>query len=153
MTAIFTWLAGAVAYMILAGQFSTDEVAAAVVLGGLGAGWHFAVMNDGARSFAFERPALRSAAAALLGFPGSTLRVGARLASALLRPVEGQRIEHPFHRGTSDDPRDRGRRAAVVLSTSLAPDSYVLRLPLSEQAITYHSLTGAAPSRDPRWPS
>ena len=53
MTAIWIWLAGAAAYMVLAGSFSSDELAAAAVLGGLGAGWHFAVMHDGARRFRF----------------------------------------------------------------------------------------------------
>lgn len=153
LTAISIWLAGAVAYMVLAGQFSPDEVAAAVVLGGLGAGWHFAVMHDGARRFRFERPALRVVGASLLGLPGATLRVGARLAAALLHPVEGRRIEQPFHRGTAADPRDRGRRAVVVLATSLAPDSYALDLPLDEETITFHAFTGSSPGRDPRWPS
>jgi hypothetical protein len=153
LTAIFIWLAGAIAYMVLAGQFSGDEMVAAVVLGGFGAGWHFAVMHDGARRFRFERPALRVIAASLAGLPGATLRVGARLASALLHPVEGRRIEQPFHRGAADDPRDRGRRAVVVLATSLAPDSYVLRSPVGEDTITFHALTGSSPDTDPRWPA
>ena len=153
MTAIAIWLAGAAAYMLLAGQFSADEVAAAVVLGGLGAGWHVAVMHDGARRFRFERPALRVIAASLVGLAGATLRVGARLASALVHPVAGRRVEQVFHRGVGDDPRDRGRRAVVVLATSLAPDSYVLDLPVDEETITYHALTGAGPGPDPRWPS
>lgn len=153
MAAIGIWLAGAVCYMVLAGQFSADEIAAAVILGGLGAGWHFAVMHDGARRFRFERPALRLAAASLIGLPGATFRVGARLAAALLRPVEGRRVEQVFHRGASDDPRDRGRRAAVVLATSLAPDSYVIRMPVNAETITFHALTGSSPGTDPRWPS
>lgn len=153
MTAISIWLAGAAAYMILAGQVSTDEVVAAAVLGGLGAGWHFAVMHDGARRFRFERPALRTIGTALVGLPGATLRVGVRLAAALVSPVEGRRIERPFHHGTADDPRDRGRRAVVVLAGSLAPDSYALRLPFDEEVIAFHALTGSSPSRDPRWPS
>lgn len=153
MAAIFVWLAGAAAYMVLAGQFSLDEVVAAVILGGLGAGWHFAMMHDGARRFSFERPALRTIGSSLLGLPGATLRVGARLASALLHSVEGRRIEHPFHRGTAADTRDRGRRAVVVLATSLAPDSYAIDMPVDEETISYHALTGANPSRDPRWPA
>lgn len=153
MRAFWVWLGGAASYMVLAGQFSGDEVAAGVILGALGAAWHAAVMHDGARRFAFERPALRTVGTALLGFPGATLRVGARLVLALVRPVAGRRIEQPFHRGTVDDPRDRGRRAIVVLATSLAPDSYALNLPSAEETITFHAFTAAAPSRDPRWPS
>ncbi len=153
MTAIWVWSAGAAAYMVLAGQLSTDEVVAAAVLGGLGAGWHFAVMHDGARRFRFERPALGAIGTALAGLPGATLRVGARLAAALVSPVEGRRIERPFHRGAADDPRDRARRAVVVLATSLAPDSYALRLPVDEEVIAFHALTASSPSRDPRWPS
>lgn len=147
------WLAGAASYLLLAGSFSPDELGAAALLGALGVAWHAAVMRAGGRRFRFEPPALRAAGAALLGLPGATLRVGARLAAALLRPVEGRRVEQPFDRGGADDDRDRARRAAVVLATSLAPDSYALRLPLDEAVIVFHSLTGATPSRDPRWPS
>ena len=153
MTAISIWLAGAVAYIVLAGQFSPEELVAAVILGGFGAGWHFAMMHDGARRFRFERPALRAIASSLAGLAGATLRVGLRLASALLRPVEGRRVEQPFHGGTADDPRDRGRRAVVVLATSLAPDSYVVRMPVGAETITFHALTGSSPGGDPRWPS
>ncbi|RYC32292.1 hypothetical protein D3273_09700 [Lichenibacterium minor] len=153
MTAFWVWLGGAAAYLVLAGQLSPDEIAAAVLLGGLGAGWHFAVMHDGARTFRFERPALRTVGTSFAGLPGATLRVGARLAAALVRPVAGRRVEHDFHRGTADDPRDRGRRAVVVLATSLAPDSYALDLPLDEETIVFHALTASGPSRDPRWPS
>ena len=153
VTAIWIWLGGTASYMVLAGQFSADEVVAAVLLGGLGAGWHFAVLHDGARRFHFDRPALRAIGSALLGLPGATLRVGARLAAGLLHRAEGRRVEQPFHRGTADSAEDRGRRAVVVLATSLAPDSYALRLPLDEDTITFHVLTGSSPGGDPQWPS
>lgn len=157
MAALWIWAAGAIAYMVLAGQASADEIAAAVLIGGLAAGWHFAVMHDGARRFRFERPALRAVGASSIGLPGATLRVGARLASALVRPVDrsaaGRRVEQPFDRGGAEDARDRGRRAVVVLAASLAPDSYVLDLPMGKETIVFHALTEASPSRDPRWPA
>ena len=153
MTAVWVWLGGTASYMVLAGQFSLDEVAAGLVIGGLGAAWHAALMKDGAQRFAVERPAMRVVGAALLGLPGATLRVGARLAAALVRPVAGRRVAQPFHRGRLDDPRDRGRRAMVVLAASLAPDSYALGLPLDEEVITFHAFIDGGPSRDPRWPA
>ncbi len=152
MAALWVWLGGTASYLILAGQVSLDEVAAGVVLGGLGAAWQRAVLRDTARRFRFERPALGAVGGALLRFPGATIRVGTRLAEALRRDVAGRREERPFHRGRVADPRDAGRRAVVVLGTSLAPDSYALRLPLDEEVIAFHVLTGEAPGGDPRWP-
>ena len=153
MTAFWIWLGGAGSYVVLAGQFSLDEMVAGAVLGALGAAWHAAVMHDGARRFAFERPALREIGAAAVTLPGAVAKVGACLAGALVRDVAGQRVEQPFHRGRVDDPRDAARRAVVVLTTSLAPDSYALSLPLDEDVIAFHVLTDDRPSTDPRWPA
>ena len=85
------------------------------------------------------------------GLPGAILRVGLRLGTAIVRDVQGHTLEQPFHRGRLDDTRDAARRATVVLATSLAPDSYVLRLPVDEETILIHAITQSSPGTDPRW--
>ena len=152
MTAVWVWLGGTAAYLVLAGQVSADEVVAGVLLGGLGVAWHAVVCRCSRHSFTFERHAGLEVVQAVSGLPGAILRVGSRLATALVRNTEGHTIEQPFHRGRLDDTRDRGRRAIVVLAISLAPDSYVLRLPVDEETIVIHAFTLGSPGTDPRWP-
>ena len=152
MTAVWVWLGGTAAYLVLAGQLSADEIAAGIVVGGLGVAWHAAVRRCSRHGLTFERRAGLEVLQAIGGLPGAILRVGSRLATALVRDVEGHTVEQPFHRGRLDDPRDAARRATVVLATSLAPDSYVLRLPIDEEIIVIHGISRKAPGTDPRWP-
>lgn len=153
MTTVFVWLACFASYLILAGQFSLDELAAAALLGVVGAAWHRAILGTQARRFAFEPRAALVIGQALWGLPLATVNVGRQLVTGLLRPAEGQRIARVFAHGRQNSPRDAGRRAVVVLATSLAPDAYVLRVPLDEDTIMTHALTDTAPGNDPRWPA
>ena len=153
MTAVWVWLGGTATYLVLAGQVSAEEVVAGVVLGGLGVAWHAAVRRCSRHGFACERHASLAMLQAIGSLPGATLRAGLRLAWALVRDVEGHVVEQPFHRGRLDDTRDVARRATVVLATSLAPDSYVLRLPVDEETILVHAMTRLSPGTDPRWPT
>ena len=153
MAALWVWPAGAASYLVLAGSLSADEIAVAVMLGALGAGWHAAILNVEARRFAFGLAAVREIGRALAGLPGATLRVGSRLATAILRGAAGRQAEVPFSIGDHTMPAEAGRRALVVLATSLAPDSYVLRIPENEGSIQYHALTARMPGGDRRWPA
>lgn len=153
MTAVWVWFGVAASYMVLAGQFSFDEIVAGALLGCVGAAWHAAVRRAAARSFAFDRHAAVEIGRAFLGLPGATLRVGVRLAASVFSPVEGRRVEHVFQGGRQDAPEEAGRRAVVVLATSLVPDSYVLRVALHEGTVLFHAITDRVPSRDPKWPS
>ena len=152
MTAVWVWLGGTASYLVLAGQVSVDEVVAGVTLGGLSVVWHAVVCRCSRHRFTFERHAGLALLRAIAGFPGAIPRVGSRLAIALVRDVSGHTAEQPFHRGRLDDPRDKARRATVLLAASLAPDSYVLRLPVDEETIVIHGITSRSPSTDPRWP-
>ncbi len=153
MTAVWVWLCGTAAYLVLAGQISLDEVVAGIVLGGLGVLWRAAVGRCSRHRFTFEPHAGFAVLQALGGLPGAILRVGTQLGAAILHGVEGRMVEQPFHRGRLDDRRDGGRRATVVLATSLAPDSYVVRLPVDEETIVIHAITRRGPGTDPRWPA
>ena len=111
------------------------------------------MLRAGAQRYAVDRPALGVLASAVAGLPAATASVGARLACGLVGPVAGERIEHIFVCGPRFAPRAAGRRAGVVLSASLAPDIYVLRMPRDADKILYHAVTGRWPGHDPRWPS
>ena len=154
MTAVWVWLLGAASYLVLAGQLSGDELAAAALLGGAAALWHRAVLRAGAARFAGDRRMVGALGRAVAGLPGATVSVGRALAGAALgRPVAGQRISRAFPHGPRDAPAEAGRRAAALLATSLSPDSYVLRLPPGEDKILFHSITSRSPGGDPRWPA
>lgn len=153
MTAVWVWLLGATSYMVLAGQFSLDEAVAAALLGLVAALWHRAVLRAGAPRFAFELRALAVLARALAGLPAATVAVGVKLAASLAGPVGGARVERAFPHGPRHRPDEAGRRAVVVLATSLSPDSYVLRLPPGEDVVLYHAVTARVPGGDPRWPA
>lgn len=153
MAAVWVWFAVAAAYMVLAGQFSLDELAAAAALGVCGALWHRAVLGAGARRFSVDREALLAIGRAVAGLMSATVEVGTRLASGLVGPVQGRRVERPFTGGRQGNPREAGRRAIAVLATSLAPDAYVLRAPPGEDTILYHAITDHVPGGDPRWPA
>ena len=157
MTAVWVWFVVAAGYMVLAGQFSLDEVAVAAVLGVLGVLWHRAVLGTGARRFSLDRQALEAIGRAVAGLPSATVAVGARLAAGCLHPapasVRGRRVERAFERGRQDEPREAGRRAVAVLATSLAPDAYVLRMPPDEDVVLFHAITDHVPGGDPHRPA
>ena len=153
MAALWVWPAGVASYLILVGSLSPDEVGVALLLGGLGAGWHAAVLHVGGRRFAFERQAFGHIGRSLAGVPRAILQVGVRLGAAILHGAAGRQVEVPFDTGRQGVPAEVGRRALVVLAASLAPDSYVLRIPANEGELQGHALTARAPSGDRRWPA
>ena len=73
MVAVWVWLGGTAAYLILAGQVGVDEVAAGIVLGGLGAAWHAAACRCSRHRFTFERHAGLEVLQANRGFAGRDL--------------------------------------------------------------------------------
>ncbi len=153
MTAFCVWLACSASYMILAGQFSPDEMVVAALLGAVGVVCHRALLGTGASRFSFEPRAALVIARSVAGLPLATLTVGRRLAAGLMRPVEGRRVERVFAHGQQGRPLEAGRRAVVVLATSLSPDAFVLRAPLDEDTLLSHALTESDAGRDPRWPA
>ena len=153
MAAVWVWPVGTASYLILTGSTDADEMLVAVLLGGFGAAWHAALLRCDARNFAFERRALGEIGRAIAALPGATLRVGARLVEALVHGAAGRQVDVPFAIGRQDVPAEAGRRALVVLATSFAPDSYVLRIPANEGELDCHALTARAPGGDRRWPA
>lgn len=146
------WVTCSLAYLLLAGQVSLDEGVAAIVLGAGGMLLWVLLRHVSDRRFRFDRLAGLALVRAVAGLPGGTFRVGRILLASLHGDVSGRGAEQPFHAGQRDDPAEAGRRAAVVLAASLAPDTFVLRIEHGRGAITFHTLTDKVRSNDPRWP-
>ena len=111
------------------------------------------MLRGDARRFAFDTRALGEIGRALKGLPGATVRVGGCLVRAILHGAAGRQAAVPFDIGLRGEPAEAGRRALVVLATSLAPDSFVLRVPGSKGQLLYHALSGHVPGGDRRWPA
>ncbi len=152
MKVVGVWVTCSLAYLVLAGQVSLDEGAAAIVLGAGGALFWLGLRRVSDHRFHFGRLAGFTFARAMAGLPAGTFRVGRTLLAALSGDAFGRRLEQPFHGGESDDPSEAGRRATVVLAASLAPDSFVLRVERGRDMIAVHALADKVPSNDPRWP-
>ena len=152
MKVVEVWMTCSLAYLVLAGQVSPDEGAAAVVLGAGGTLLWVLLRRVSDRRFRFDRWSALALVRALVGLPTGTFRVGRTLLAALSGDVSGRRLEQIFHGGERDDPSEAGRRATVVLAASLAPDSFVLRVERGRDMIAVHALADKVPSNDPRWP-
>ncbi|MBE7218338.1 MAG: Na+/H+ antiporter subunit E [Caulobacteraceae bacterium] len=140
-------------YLLMVGSFSPDEVAMAVALGLLGAAWAQGADRAASSPLRFPRRTARYAAVAALRLFPRTLQAAGRLLGALRTGRIGEVRLRPFHRGQLHAPEDAGRRAAVVLALSLAPDSVVLRAPLTDDVLEVHAF-GVGPDRgDGDWPA
>ena len=91
--------------------------------------------------------------AAVLRLLPRTMKVAGRLVSALQSGELGEVEHRDFHRGKLDAPEDAGRRAAVVLTLSLSPDSVVLRVPLTNDVLEIHDLGVGHKRGDVHWPA
>jgi hypothetical protein len=145
------WAVCSVAYLLFCGQFSTEELAAAALCGLAGALWRLAIRRAAPFQFRFVRGAAGAAFRAAAGLPSATLRVAAKLLETIAKGGEGAITTAPFFGGRQDDPADAGRRAVAVLGVSLAPDSFVIRLPEGENQIHAHALVKNAGGADARW--
>ncbi|HEX4765238.1 MAG TPA: hypothetical protein VH414_03080 [Lichenihabitans sp.] len=152
MTVVGVWMTCSLAYLVLAGQVSLDEGVAAIVTGAGGTLLWVLLRRVSDRRFWFDRWSALALARALTGLPAGIFRLGRILLASLHGDVSGRRLEQPFHGGERDDPEEAGRRAIVVLATSLAPNSFVLRVERGRDLIAVHGLADQDPRNDPRWP-
>ncbi len=144
-----TWVALAAFYLLCAGELSADEVIAAVASGLLGT-----VLSALIRHPAGRRLRLRAPWPRVILWPLAHLLPDAvRVARVLLSPhPHGEAVVQPFARGGAT-PEDAGRRALVTLAASLAPNSYVLRIPDASDSLVVHRLAHVPPPRDKAWPT
>lgn len=145
------WVVWTAAYVLFAGQFSADELTAAVLCGLVAALWTGALHRVAKVRFHFQAGTAGAVLRAVTGIPSGTLAVGLRLLRALVGAQSGEMSQAPFFRGRDDDPSDAGRRAVAVLAQSLAPDSFVARLPEGRGEIDIHHLTPPGRETDAGW--
>ncbi|MBV9841935.1 MAG: hypothetical protein JOY99_10500 [Sphingomonadaceae bacterium] len=138
-------------YLMLAGQVSATEAATALILAGLLVAWCF---TDAARVRAVAEwgEHLRRWWSAIVHLAPAVLHTGAKLVRAAVRgDVRGRALVIPFVHGPQDDPSDGARRATAVLAASLAPDSFVVRLPPGRDKAVLHAIVAPPELPDPRW--
>lgn len=154
LRAIALWVVLSGFYLLCAGTLSATEFI--VGLPAAGAATVFALL---VRRFEDGRLNLRAPWLHVVGAPLAALfadaaRVGRRLVRALGRRPEGPLgvvVRQPFRPG-DDEPEATGRRALVILASSLAPNGYVLRIPPGEPALLMHRLAQVPPDPDEEWP-
>ena len=140
-----SWLLLTGIYLALAGSPSLQEGAAALLCGTLSALWVRQVRACGDRHLRVRPPALAPVLPALAELPRQTARVGARLWRAARKgDVAGEdrcALPHavancPLARNY---PEAAGACALSVLTASLSPDAYVLRLEPERGRILLHA--------------
>lgn len=142
-------------YLLLAGQLSGTELLTAGIVAVAFTLLAVVLRLRHDRQVRLPWPPARALLHPLASLLLDSGRVGLMLLRAILRGpagVSGTVSQQPFRRG-GRDPRDAGRRALVILGTSLAPNGFVLDLPPDEENLLMHRLAPAASSRDKEWPT
>jgi hypothetical protein len=153
---VFVWLALGAFYLLLAGEFSPDELGAAVLSGLIAAIWSASLKRAACIRFRFNRASLAAVRCAIAGLTAATVRVAAALCGLLVArkmaaPRLGQIVQEPFVHGRRLNPVDTGRRAIAVLARSLAPDSFVIRTQEGREEMDLHNVLGASATKNTRW--
>jgi hypothetical protein len=132
---------------------SVSEVATGIVLALLATLWMVAARRTSSRRFGVSRAHVRVWARAIGSVPGATLRTGAALVAAIVRPDRARPSAptRPFRHGATEDPAERGRRATALLAASLAPASYVVRADGGRDEVLFHAIGSAPPPADREW--
>lgn len=151
--AFMTWPPLLGLYLVFAGTAGGAEIATGLGLSALATGFALLVHAGPGRRLR-PAPPPRAIWRPMLSLATDSARVGAVLLRAILRRppgAVGTVSRQPFRHG-GGDPRDAGRRGVVILSTSLAPNGYVLHLPEPGDALVLHRLAPAPPVADREWP-
>ena len=146
---IGAWALLSLAYLLLVGQASADELGLTMACGLGAAVWSVAIRKVAVLRFRFEPTAAAVMITALAKLP----RAVADVAAALVRVQPGLMVRESFVRGRDLDPADAARRAVVLLASSLTPDKFALRMPHGRDEIELHSLVGPPAKSDARWPA
>lgn len=146
-------------YLLLAGALSTNELISAVVVA-IAATTLAAILRlREERQLRLPMPPLRFLLSPIAAMFTDAGGVGLVLMRAILhRPAHdyGSISPQSFRAATQPQdpqPQNRGRRALVMLATSLAPNGYVLDQPPGEACLLMHRLAPARPSNDAEWPT
>lgn len=138
-------------YLLLAGQASGTEFVAAVPAVFLAAGMGQALRAHADRRMQLQAPWRQVLLRPLASICLDSVRVGVALLHAIVRPdAHAGMVSRQAFRAGSDQPREAGRRALVVLGASLAPNGFVLDV--SPDALSMHRLAPVQPQDDTEWP-
>ncbi len=148
---LLTWPAAFGAYLAFAGTLSGNELATGAVVATLTSLCAERIRARSEVEFAWRGDALVPMFKAFAGIAPATLAAGAQLLTAIAGRQPGRPIMEPFHYGATDDPRERSRRAIAVLSSSLTPDKFVVRVESRRDAALLHQIGESARALDPQW--
>ena len=151
-TGLAAWLVLAGLYLLLAGEASVDEDAAAVLTASAGLACVLLVRGVTDRPMVLHASWHRVIARPAGALAPDSWHVGRALARAAFgRGSSGRLTWQAFHAG-GPNPDDRGRLALATLALSLAPNGYVLDRPGGADALLMHRLAASAAEPDPVWP-
>lgn len=141
------------AYMLFAGTLSWSEALTGAVLSAVGAAGAVLLTRVSARHFTFSTPHARVWGRAMVGVPLATVQTGLALARQLASPVAhpGRAETRAFRRGKADKPEDRARRVTATLASSLAPNTFVIDLPLHHEEALLHGIDHRPPTTNSEW--
>lgn len=151
--ALATWLLLLGLYLLFSGELSRTELIAGAATAAAATLFALLLHRAGTRRLALRAPWPRVLGTTLAALAADSVRVGASLLRAILRPPAGPLgtvSRQPFRAG--EGPVDAGRRGVVELATSLAPNGYVLDLDEAGAVMLMHRLVPVLPRPDAEWP-
>ena len=145
------WAAACGLSLILLGTTDVQEVVAAAVLASGTALWSRIVRRTPGRGFVLEPGHGAAWWRAVRGMPRKTMVTAGVLVRTAVRGGSPGRVRRMrLDEGRIDDPRARARRATAVLTTSLAPDSFVVSVQPGRDVLL-HSISGQRPAENRWW--
>lgn len=143
------WLALFAFYLLFAGAASGAEVGAAALVALVGCAFALYLCRQGHRPMQLKVPFAYLLWRVTVALARDTAKVGGALVRALLGTISGVIQRQPFD--PSDDSEEEvGRRALVIFSASIAPNSFVLEQ--DRVSLLFHRLVPDPPKVDRRWP-
>jgi hypothetical protein len=151
---VLSWCVTAAAYLVLAGQLSWSEVFTAVVLASLAALWSARLRRCSSRTFAVTGQHAGHWARAWIALAPGAWRVGCRLLRVALvgaAPTETSAHRVDFDYGRDADALERGRRTTALLTASLGPASFIVRMRAGRGEVLMHRIVPERAAPDRRW--
>ncbi len=153
--ALTAWVILAGFYLLFAGQLSLSEVFAGVPASLAITAFSVLLHRAHSRRLRLRAPWWRMIGKPLTRLFPDAVKVGGILLRSLRRQPEGAVgivSRQPFRHGDGAA-ADAGRRALSTLSSSLAPNGYVLVVPDSQDVLVLHRLAPAGADSNTEWPA
>lgn len=144
------WLALFALYLLFAANASGAEVGAAALVALVGAAFAIYLRRQGHRPMRLKAPFAHLLWHVTVALVRDTAKVGRALVGALLGMTIGGVIQRQPFDPSDDSEEEVGRRALVIFSASIAPNSFVLEE--DRVSLLLHRLVPESPKVDRRWP-